>query len=292
MQMKFSSALVLSALLLGAGLSAAPAPALAQAASSWRTVPADRLLVIDTSKGRVLVELLPDVAPAHVQRVTTLASEGFYDGHVFHRVIEDFMAQTGDPTGTGSGGSALPDVEAELSFRRGRDSSFLLVENSGPGMRGLIHGLPVVTQPDSQMMVTADFKVGAQTLFCPGVVGMARAGNLNSANSQFFLMSGREDNLNAMYTAFGRVVGGMDVVRAIKTGPEAEDGRVGENPDTMVRVRLASAIPEGERPVVEVLRDTSTEAAQVVAEARAARGADFNICDVQLPSRVSGEAAQ
>ena len=292
MQMKLPSALVLSALLLGTGLAAAPATAQAQAASSWRTVPADRLLVIDTSKGRVLVELLPDVAPAHVQRVTTLASEGFYDGHVFHRVIADFMAQTGDPTGTGGGGSALPDVEAELNFRRGRDSSFVLVENSGPGMRGLIHGLPVVTQPDSQMMVTADFKVGAQALFCPGVVGMARAGSLDSANSQFFLMSGREDNLNAMYTAFGRIVGGMDVVRAIKAGPEAEDGRVGEDPDTMVRVRLASAMPEGERPVVEVLRDTSPEAAQVIAEARAAKGTDFNICDVQLPSRVAGGAMQ
>ncbi|MBU2166984.1 MAG: peptidylprolyl isomerase [Alphaproteobacteria bacterium] len=274
--------MALSALLLGA----APLPALAQESSSWRTVPAERLLVVETSKGRVLVELFPDVAPAHVERVTTLADRGFYDGHTFHRVIEGFMAQTGDPMGTGGGGSELADVSAELNFRRGRDSGFVLVEDSGPGMRGIMRGMSIVTQPDSQMMVTADFKVGAQGIFCPGVVGMARAGSLDSANSQFFLMTGREDALNGIYTPFGRIVDGLDVVTALKSGPESDNGRVGADPDTLVRVRLATALPEADRPTVQVLRDASPEATQLIAEARAARGANFNICDVQLPSRV------
>ena len=282
MLMKSRRALVLSALLL----SAAPLPAMAQEASSWRTVPAERLLVVETSKGRVLVELFPDVAPAHVARVTTLADQGFYDGHTFHRVIEGFMAQTGDPLGTGGGGSELSDVRAELEFRRGRDSGFVVVEDSGPGLRGIMRGLSIVTQPDSQMMVTADFKAGAQGIFCPGVVGMARAGSLDSANSQFFLMTGREDALNGIYTPFGRIVDGLDVVTTLKSGPESDNGRVGTDPDTLVRVRLATALPEGERPAVQVLRDGSPEAAEVIAEARAARGSNFNICDVQLPSRV------
>jgi len=282
MLMKSRLALVLSALLL----SAAPLSAAAQDASSWRTVPAERLLVVDTSKGRVLVELFPDVAPTHVERVTTLAEQGFYDGHTFHRVIDGFMAQTGDPQGTGGGGSELADISAELNFRRGRDSGFVLVEGSGPGLRGVMRGLSIVTQPDSQMMVTADFKVGAQGVFCPGVVGMARAGSLDSANSQFFFMTGREDALNGIYTPFGRVVDGLDVVKTLKSGPEADNGRVGADPDTLVRVRLATALPEGERPTVQVLRDESPQASELVAEARAARGANFNICDVQLPSRV------
>ena len=72
--------------------------------------------------GTVVIELLPDIAPKHVERIKTLAADGFYDGIVFHRVIKGFMAQTGDPTGTGMGGSNLPDVPAEFSsysYKRG-----------------------------------------------------------------------------------------------------------------------------------------------------------------------------
>ncbi|ORE89672.1 peptidylprolyl isomerase [Aurantimonas sp. 22II-16-19i] len=72
-------------------------------------------LVLDTTKGQVVIKLRPDLAPNHVARVKELAREGFYDGVVFHRVIEGFMAQTGDPTGTGSGGSDKPDLAAEFS---------------------------------------------------------------------------------------------------------------------------------------------------------------------------------
>lgn len=75
-----------------------------------------------SSGGTVVIELLPDVAPKHVERIKTLASEGFYDGIVFHRVISGFMAQTGDPTGTGTGGSQYPDLPAEFSdteYKRG-----------------------------------------------------------------------------------------------------------------------------------------------------------------------------
>jgi cyclophilin family peptidyl-prolyl cis-trans isomerase len=72
-------------------------------------------LVLETTKGRVVIELRPDLAPGHVERIKTLARQGFYDGVPFHRVIEGFMAQTGDPTGTGAGGSDLPDLKAEFN---------------------------------------------------------------------------------------------------------------------------------------------------------------------------------
>lgn len=75
----------------------------------------ENVLVIELTSGPVYVELLPEVAPAHVERIQTLSREGFYDGIVFHRVIEGFMAQTGDPTGTGTGGSNYPDLPAEFS---------------------------------------------------------------------------------------------------------------------------------------------------------------------------------
>ncbi|MGF3025305.1 peptidylprolyl isomerase [Methylobacterium aquaticum] len=72
-------------------------------------------LVMETSKGRVVIELRPDLAPNHVERIKTLSERGFYDGVPFHRVIDGFMAQTGDPTGTGTGGSDLPDLKAEFN---------------------------------------------------------------------------------------------------------------------------------------------------------------------------------
>jgi cyclophilin family peptidyl-prolyl cis-trans isomerase len=75
-------------------------------------------LVLDLKTGPVKIKLRPDLAPNHVERVKTLAGQGFYDGVVFHRVIPGFMAQTGDPTGTGSGGSDLPDLKAEFSSEK------------------------------------------------------------------------------------------------------------------------------------------------------------------------------
>ena len=75
----------------------------------------ENTIVMETTKGKVVIELLPDLAPGHVARIKELARENFYDGIVFHRVIDGFMAQTGDPTGTGMGGSDKPDLKAEFS---------------------------------------------------------------------------------------------------------------------------------------------------------------------------------
>lgn len=103
-------------LVLGLPLAAAATGALAQAASNKDT------LYLDLKDGRVVIRLRPDLAPKHVEQIKTLTRQGFYDGIVFHRVIEGFMAQTGDPTGTGMGGSKLPNIPAEFSqtpFRRG-----------------------------------------------------------------------------------------------------------------------------------------------------------------------------
>jgi cyclophilin family peptidyl-prolyl cis-trans isomerase len=75
----------------------------------------ENTIIMETTKGKVVIQLLPDVAPNHVARIKELARENFYDGIVFHRVIDGFMAQTGDPTGTGMGGSEKPDLKAEFS---------------------------------------------------------------------------------------------------------------------------------------------------------------------------------
>jgi cyclophilin family peptidyl-prolyl cis-trans isomerase len=122
--------------------------------------------------GLVRIQLRPDVAPGHVERIKTLVRAGFYDGVLFHRVIEGFMAQTGDPRGTGEGGSPLPDLKAEF--------------NTQPHLRG--------------------------------TVSMARTGDPNSANSQFFICFLPVMKLDNKYTVFGRVVAGMQFVDLIERG--------------------------------------------------------------------------
>ncbi len=91
-------------------------------AATAETSGKERLEMTLSTGGPVVIELLPDIAPKHVEQITTLAKDGFYDGIIFHRVIPGFMAQTGDPTGTGTGNSELPDINAEFSdydYKRG-----------------------------------------------------------------------------------------------------------------------------------------------------------------------------
>ncbi len=288
MRLKFGLAAVAVVLSMGGAVVAqTPAAPTAATAADWRSIAPENLWVIDTTQGRVLVELDPRVAPGHVERIRTLTNRGFYDGLKFHRVMRGFMAQTGDPQGTGEGGSDLPDLPPEFTFRRGTDAGFAPVQTSAPGIRGLVGSVPVVTQPDAQMFVTADFKVDASGVFCPGVAGMARSSGLDSANSQFFLMTGQNDNLNGGYTVFGRVVSGLDVVEKLKIGDDANNGAV-TDPDVMTRVRIASELPEGERPVVRVLDPRSAAFAEKVATVRAAKGNAFKLCDVQPVAEVTG----
>ncbi|MFD1613153.1 peptidylprolyl isomerase [Sphingomonas tabacisoli] len=131
--------------------------------------------------GRVVIQLRPDKAPNHVERIKALTRAGFYNGLTFHRVVDGFMAQGGDPKGTGEGGSTLPDLKAEF--------------NDLPHVRG--------------------------------VTSMARADAPDSANSQFFIMLMPTLRLDNHYTAFGRVISGMQYVDAIEKGePPANPSRI------------------------------------------------------------------
>ncbi|MBM1688536.1 peptidylprolyl isomerase [Sulfitobacter geojensis] len=159
-----------------------------------------KIEVAGEANGTIVIDLLEDVAPNHVERITTLAADGAYDGVVFHRVIEGFMAQTGDvqfgkeggdTRRAGMGGSEMPNVAAEFS------------------------DLP----------------------FDKGVVGMARSQNPNSANSQFFIMFDAGHFLNGQYTVVGRVTEGQDVVDAIKLGTGGNGAMVGA-PDVMKSVTV------------------------------------------------------
>lgn len=251
----------------------------------WRLVAPENLLIIDTTRGRILVEMAPDVAPLHVQRIRLLAGLGFYDGLAWHRVIDWFMAQTGDPLGNGEGQSPYPDLTAEFTFRRDPSVPFTAVAAPAGALIGFVHSLPVQTQPDAAMAQTADGKVHGWGLYCPGVAGMARDEDNDTANSQFFLMRQAYPALDKRYTVWGTVVSGLDVVRALKSG--AGDNGMVTDPDRMTRVRVAADLPDVGRPVVRVL-DTESAGFRTLAEqVRQARGADFSVCDITLPVDVS-----
>lgn len=159
-------------------------------------------LEIDVAgKGTIKIDLLEEVAPKHVAQITSIASDGGYDGVVFHRVIDGFMAQTGDVQfgkfdgdlrRAGTGGSDLPDLPAEFS----------------------------------------------NINYDRGVVGMARAQNPNSANSQFFIMFEEGAFLNGQYTVVGRVIEGMEVVDAITRGDGPNGAFVNAEQDVMQVVRV------------------------------------------------------
>ena len=153
------------------------------------------------TSGTVVIDLLEDIAPEHVAQIVALAEEGAYDGVVFHRVIEGFMAQTGDVEFGKAGGDMR---------KAGR----------GGSERGEIR---------------AEF---SDVPFDRGIVGMARSQDPNSANSQFFIMFDEGYFLNGQYTVFGRVVEGMDIVDTIKLGKGANGSVIGE-PDQMMSVRVA-----------------------------------------------------
>lgn len=160
-------------------------------------------LILTLEDGTVDIELLPEIAPKHVERVVTLTEEGAYDGVVFHRVIDGFMAQTGDVqfgksdspsfnlARAGMGGSELPDVEAEFNSES----------------------------------------------FGRGVLGAARAQDPNSFNSQFFITTADASFLNGEYTVFGKVVSGMEFIDALEKGPQSANGAVA-NPDKIVKATI------------------------------------------------------
>lgn len=154
----------------------------------------ENTLYLDTEYGRVVIRMLPDKAPQHVTRIKELVRDGFYDGIVFHRVIDGFMAQTGDPKGNGTGGSGTK-IPAEF--------------NDGKHVRG--------------------------------AVSMARSANINSADSQFFIVLGDSDFLDGQYTYWGEVVSGMEFVDRIRKGDPNENGTV-PYPDRIVQMQVASDV--------------------------------------------------
>jgi len=254
----------------------------------WRTPDPDNVLVIDTNKGRVFVELIPTVAPQTVARIKQLTRGGVYNGRAFFRVLDNFMDQTGDPLDSGAGQSSLPNIGPEFTFRRGPATPMVVLERSGGEESGLIGSLPVQSQTMDLGLLTVDHKVDAWGVFCPGVLGMARSDDPSSGNSQFFLMRTNSQSadhgthqIDKAYTAFGRVIAGQDVIDAIKVGEPVDAPQ-----DQMTSVKVLADMPAASRPKVRVIDPASAWMKAEAAREQADQGPDYTVCDLHLPVRV------
>jgi len=167
----------------------------------------ENVIVIELKDGPVVIETFPDVAPKHVERITKLVQAGKYDGVAFHRVIEGFMAQTGDvqfgnvkdfsTSRVGTGGSDLPDLKEEFNDKKHER----------------------------------------------GTCSMARSSSPNSANSQFFICFEPAPFLDRQYTVWGKVIEGMELVDKIKMGSSRNNGSVND-PDHMIKVTVGRPAEE------------------------------------------------
>ncbi|MEM0928481.1 MAG: peptidylprolyl isomerase [Pseudomonadota bacterium] len=255
--------------------------------NDWRTVARENVLVLDLPSGELLIEMRPDIAPRHIERIQTLVRDGFYDGLLFHRVIDGFMAQGGDPLGDGTGGSDLPDLPAEF-VHFAKDYSSISYLGRGPRSPriGFLGSVPVASQtPSLTSFMNAD-DVVMWPMHCPGVMSMARSGDPNSANSQYFIMIGdSRDALDKRYTAWGKVLTGERNVRRINRGEPPD------RPTPMLRLRLMPDLPIDEQRQVEVLKtDSETFKAWLRATGGITADGFFpDVCSINVPVRIGGE---
>ena len=258
---------------------------------AWRDLDPENTLYIETDHGRIVVELAPEFAPTHVDRMKTLARERFYDFLVWHRVIDGFMAQGGGSRANANHRADLPGMQAEFTVARGPELeiSELMDRQVSPsipqvGKAGFWNSFPAGTQPIAQSMITATGQVQSWLLHCQGAAAMARTNDPNSAGSQFYITRGDAELLNANYTVWGRVRFGQDAVNNIAVGTHQQDP--GFTPDLIRSMRIEAELPEGERTNVQVVDTDHPSFAAYLETLRDDAGALPDVCAIDIPTRI------
>ena len=244
------------------------------AQQTWRALDPENTLLIDTTKGRLIIEMRPDMAPKSVERVKMLAREKIYNGLQFHRVIDGFVAQTGNPNNQDHGKSSYPNLAPEMTFKQQRNSTGVVASNASDAASGFLGSVPyqsVSISPDQQSW-------RGWGVHCAGAMGMGRDRPLDSANSEFYFLLGHSRDMDHDYTVVGRVVVGMNVLLALKQGePPA-------NPDIMQSVRVLADLPVAGRPKVSIM--TGAPLSAFIGKVRREKAADFSVCDVVVPVKI------
>tara|TARA_R110002073_G_scaffold121380_2_gene263852 strand:- start:29876 stop:30826 length:951 start_codon:yes stop_codon:yes gene_type:complete len=260
--------------------------------AAWRDLDPENTLYIETPHGRIVVELAPEFAPTHVERIKTLARAQFYDFLVWHRVLDRFMAQGGGARGNPNHRSELPSMNSEFTVRRGAELSVselqdrVINRDTSPqsAKAGFWHGFPTGTQTLAAAALTGDGRINSWLLHCTGAAAMARTSDPNSAGSQFYITRGNAEHLNAIYTVWGRVRAGQDAVNALRIGTLGQDP--GFVPDTIDSMRIAADLPEAERTQIQVIDTDSAAFTTYLNSLRNAAGALPDVCEIPVPTRI------
>jgi peptidylprolyl isomerase len=257
----------LAAIFIACAAQAADAPP----AADWRNVDPDNLVLIDTKYGEVAIELAPQFAPRHVERMRALIRAHFYDGLSFYRVIDGFVVQGG--VGEATASTKDKPIDPEIAKRwPNLKAEFERPIAGGPaftplGNRDLF--APEVGHADG-FPAGRDRKAGRMWMIhCPGTFAFARDNGADTASTEFYIVIGEAPRrLDRNLTAFGRVIDGLQYVQKLERGDPAVDNGViadAAKRDPIVRVRLASDMPESERPKFQVMRTESKSFAKAKA---------------------------
>jgi len=248
------------------------------APDDWRKIAAEQLIVLKTAHGSVIIEMTPQFAPGHAQRYGQLAKESYYVGLPFHRVISGFMAQAGNTALVSRPRPTTEMLNAEFRFRRAPTTKMTVVGERRSADAGFIDGFKVASQPQALAMMTADGKVEAWQLHCPGAVAAARLGNnINSANAEFYITMGYPHNLDKNYTVWGRVRAGFKSVFKIKLGEPPMP------PDMIEMFSLVSEMDADIAPNVWVMNTESSAFAAYLDGLRNEVGTMPDVCDIDVP---------
>jgi len=267
---------------------------------AWRDVAADNLVLIDTRYGTVAVELAPDFAPNHVDRMRKLLRNHFYDGRTFYRVIDGFVAQGGADEDKSATPDApvnpqllkdWPPLKAEFDATLPKGDVFTPLGSADlfAPEAGFVGGFPVGRDP----------KDGKSWIIqCPGVFAFARDNDETTATTEFYIVIGQAPRrLDRNLTAFGRVISGMQFVQKLNRGDaDVDEGVIGDvaKRDPIIRMTLASQLPEKDRPHYQVQRTESSTFAGLVQQRRhpptefyhRPPSPNLDICGVPLPARL------
>jgi peptidylprolyl isomerase len=260
-------------------------------AGDWREIKPEDLLVMELAQGQVLIELAPRFAPRHAANIRALARGGFYDGLAIVRVQDNFVTQWGDPNGDDAKtakplGKAEAKIPAEFSVAyKGLPINKLPDVDGWAPVTGFVDGFPVAADPKANK---------AWLAHCYGMVGAGRSDAVDSSTgAELYAVIGHAPRgLDLNITVVGRVLKGMELLSSLQRGgPNMGFYDKPEQRTGITRVRLASELPEAERPALQVLK-TDSKTWDALLDARRNRGGWFvyspkhvEICSANVPTR-------
>ncbi|WP_031551551.1 peptidylprolyl isomerase [Parvularcula oceani] len=256
---------------------------------AWVRPDPEDTLYLDLDAGRVVIAMVPELAPAHAAQIRTLAREGYYEGLSFYRVVEGFVAQGGDEAGTKDIGSAKPALPAEFEMPLPEGVTFTPLGQADPysSQAGFIESLPAARDPQAGT---------AWLAHCTGAFAFGREEGRDTASTEIYIALQPQRYLDQNLTVLGRVILGMEHVQAMPRGELGNAGTIAdEGRWTPIRgMTLAADLPEEARVPVEIM-DTSSETFAQLIEARAARPSGFfyhrpdhvDLCQMPVPVRLA-----